>query len=79
MTVLATSHDRLLQSMFLGQWRKDRIEARGIVALAACEDERHTNRFIYRARMEVRGKSTPRASHSLGRLATGFFNAPAAC
>jgi hypothetical protein len=58
---------------------KDRSKARGIMALAPWENERHAGRFVYRASVDVGGTSTPRASQSLGRLATVFFNAPAAC
>jgi hypothetical protein len=78
-TVIASVHDGLFSRLFLGQLRKDGIEARGIMTLATGEDERHTGRFVYRASMDFGGKSTPRASQSLGRLAAVFFNAPAAC
>lgn len=46
MTVIATIHDRLLPSVFLEQWRNDRREARGIMAWATGEAERHASRFV---------------------------------
>jgi hypothetical protein len=78
MTVIAAVPDGLFSRLFLGQWRTDGIEARGLMTLAPGEDERHTGRFVYRASRDVGGKSPPRASQSLGRLAAVFFNAPAA-
>jgi hypothetical protein len=79
LTVIAAVHDGPLQRLFLRQLLKDRLKARGIVALATGEDERHAGSVVDRARMDCGGPSTPRASQSLGRLAAVFFNAPAAC
>jgi hypothetical protein len=46
MTVIASVHECLFSRLFLGQWRTDGIEARGIMTLATGEDERHPGRFV---------------------------------
>ena len=78
MTVIAAVPDGLFERRFLGQWRNNGLEARGLMTLASGADERHPGRVGSRARMDVGGQSPPSASPSLGRLATGFLNAPAA-
>jgi hypothetical protein len=72
-------HNRRVERGEVGYIMPHEIEARGIVTGSTGHDQGDTRLFVRAGRMQLGGKSTPRATKSLGVLSTVFLGAPAAC